>query len=305
MKKIIAFILFLILIGYIYFIFINNEDQNQLFLNKEEIMEVHFINMGRNDAIVIKTYDNVIVIDGGRYRDGDIIVEYLKTLDITHIDALIGSHMHFNHIQAHARILQNFTVDKLYYPHELELCLEEIMCDTNDIRYILDEINNQNKIANIMRLNDVIEIGPMKIKVLGPIEFGTFEEHHFPQNFNSLNFILTFGNTRFFFTGDGMQEENILLKFSEKDLRVDMFQHPYHGEQSLSQEFIERISPRYVIETHHTSQLANQNQRNSEYYDNIGATTLYFNTNENIIFLSDGYKVTFKRQILEQILNTR
>jgi len=265
-------------------------------------MEVHFVNMGRNDAFLIRTNDKVIAIDGGSYRDGDIFVNYLKDLGITHINVLIGSHIHFNHIQSHAKILRNFTVDRLYYPHELELCKEEEMCDYRDIRYIMDEVNYQNKTINIMRLNDILEIGEMIIEVIGPTEFGTFVDHRWPQNFNSLNFILTFGNTRFFFTGDGMQEANIMEQFSDQDLKVDVFQHPHHGEEILSREFIEMISPRYVVETNSNSQLLSENIITGNLFQNIGATHLYFNTSENIIFISDGENIQMKRKTLQEFI---
>ena len=54
-------------------------------------LEVHFINVGREDAIVIRDSSKTIFIDGGSYNKGDKITNYLKDLGVTHIDAIIGS----------------------------------------------------------------------------------------------------------------------------------------------------------------------------------------------------------------------
>ena len=311
MKKFIIASTIFVLTALIYLIFINNEDLNVLIpresdnaisIESDNKLVIHFINMGRNDGIVIQTNDIVIAIDGGAYHEADLIINYMKALGITHIDILIGSHVHFNHIQSHARILQSFTVGKLYYPHELELCFERNICNPNDVRYVLDEINYQNKEINIMKARDIIEVGPITIESFGPLTKGTFRDHRWPQNYNSLNFILTFGNHRFFFTGDGMQEANILSTFYDSNLKVDVFKFPHHGEDVLSAEFINKISPRYVVETNHTSQLVGVNRRTGNLLLDIGASILYFEDNRHIIFFTDGINLFYKRKTINQFL---
>ena len=299
----------LLIVAIVLLVIFRNEEElyfpNEDYVISEGKMMVHFINMGRNDGIIIQTNDKVIVIDGGSYNEADLIIDYLNALGINNIDVLIGSHIHHNHIQSHARILRGFNVNKLYYPHQLELCYEEMICNPIDIRYTLDEINYQNKTINIMEVGEIIEIGDITIEVLGPILIETFNEHRWPQNFNSLNFILTFGNHRFFFSGDGIQEENLLNKFYDKDLRVDVFKFPHHGEDNLGVEFINRLSARYVVETHHTSQLAGLNQATGNLLLENGASILYFEDNRNIIFTSDGTNLFYERKTLIQLIEMR
>ena len=263
---------------------------------KQNILEVHFVNMKRNDAIIIRTNEHVIVIDGGTYYQGDIITEYLKKLNITHIDYLIGSHLHFNHIPAHAKILKNFNVDKMIYAQDPRTCFELKYCDPEDTVYILEEINNRNKEITIWQARDEFEIGKMHIKVIGPLEEYILDgEYYYPQNINSLNFILTFGDVRFLFTGDGMQEENILKEFSE-ELKVDVFHFPHHGEDELGKKLIKLISPKYIIETNRTNELMNNNKNTGDLLIEAGAKIFYYEDNRSIIFKTDGTNLTYERR---------
>ena len=75
---------------------------------------------------------------------------------------MIGSHLHYNHIQAQADILENFTVDKIYYPQDLNTCYSTY-CDLDDQKYILNAIKKYNKTISIMKVGDNFNIGDMNI----------------------------------------------------------------------------------------------------------------------------------------------
>ena len=76
-----------------------------------------------------------------------------------------------------------------------------------------------------MKLNDNITIGDMKILCIGPTTLRTLSQTKYPQNYNSLNFILTYGNNKFMFTGDYMQSDNILKQFSQSTLKIDVLKY--------------------------------------------------------------------------------
>lgn len=257
-------------------------------------LEVHFINVGREDAIVIRDSSKTIFIDGGTYNKGTKITNYLKDLGVTHIDAIIGSHLHYNHIQAQAALLNNFTVYKIYYPQDLNTCYSKY-CDKNDQKYILDAIKKYKKNITIMKVGDSINIGDMNIYCIGPISFQTKSQNKYRQNYNSLNFILTYGNNKFLFTGDYVQYSNILKKFDKSLLDVDVLKYPHHGNASLSKSFVNAISPKYVILTNSRDELSSRSEKS--YLANVGASFYYSYKHGNILITSDGSNLAIKTNV--------
>ena len=96
-----------------------------------EGIDIHFVSTGNDDdANLIRSADKVIVIDGGRCNNaecapGKTFVNYLKKAGVTKIDALIGSHVHWNHIQAHSVIADDFPIATAYYPVDLNKCVSK------------------------------------------------------------------------------------------------------------------------------------------------------------------------------------
>lgn len=258
-------------------------------------LEVHYINVGREDAIVIRSSEKTIFIDGGSYSKKSTITPYLKNLGITHIDVMIGSHLHYNHIQAQADILENFTVDKIYYPQDLNTCYSDY-CDLDDQKYILDAIKKYNKKISIMKVNDNINIGDMNIFCIGPIKFQTKSQNKYRQNYNSLNFILTYGDTKFMFTGDYMQYSNILNKFSRSVLDVDVLKYPHHGNATIGKDLVNAMSPRYVVLTNSRDELSTRNEK--DYLEDVGSSFYYSYKHGNILILSDGKNLNVKTNVV-------
>ena len=257
-------------------------------------LEVHFINVGREDAILIRSSQKTIFIDGGSYSKKSIITPYLKALGVTHIDAMIGSHLHYNHIQAQADILANFTVDKIYYPQDLNTCLGKY-CTSNDQKYILSAIKKYNKNINILKIRDDINIGDMNIYAIGPTSLQTLSANKYCQNYNSSNFILTYGKTKFMFTGDYMQSSNILKNFSKELLDIDVLKYPHHGNASIDKTLIDYMSPKYVVVTSASDALAKRSEKS--YLKKQGASIYYSYKSKNILIISDGTNLQIKTNV--------
>lgn len=260
----------------------------------EDFLEVHYINVGSEDAILIRNLEKTILIDGGSYSTRDTVTPYLKKLGVTKINAMIGSHLHYNHIQAQADILENFEVESIYYPQDLKTCYSAY-CDARDQQYILNAIKKYKKTINILKVNDSIDIGDINIFAIGPIQFQTLTYNEYRQNYNSSNFILTYGDTKFMFTGDYMQSANIMKKFNSKILNVDVLKYPHHGNCTLSESLINAMSPQYTILTSSNDKLSSRKEK--KYLENVGSKFYYSYKNGNILILSDGENLTIKTNV--------
>ena len=214
-------------------------------------LEIHFVSTGHDDdAILIRSADKVIVIDGGRCDSsqnsgsnssctpGMKFVNYMKTAGVTKIDALIGSHTHWNHIQAHSVIVNNFPTAST-----------------------LKEKNITPQWLKIWENPQILVVGDMRLFFVGPLKEGK-------HNKGSFVFILQYGDKRFMFSGDqewdGLSEtkngknsplEGLKAKASAlgTDLKVDLFKWPHHGYKdsqltnSDEKKFFDEIKSSYVV----------------------------------------------------------
>ena len=215
-------------------------------------LQMYFIATGvYDDAIVIKTSDKVILIDSGRWSCRNYVIPYLNKLGIKKINAMIGSHLHFNHIEAQAAILENFEVDKIYYPDDIYTCAKRGSCNTDDQAHIVDALNKYGKKPVIVDAPEKIVIGDIELYFIAPHTIITSGKY--PQNANSSIMILKYYNTSFMFTGDSGGENMNVSKLREKanslgiSLDVDMLKYPHHGNAILSDSFLSAIKPEYVI----------------------------------------------------------
>ncbi len=265
---------------------------------KSSNIEMHFIaGISDDDAILIRTDDKVIMIDGGQYGAKDKIVSYLKDLGITKIDVMIGSHVHWNHVQAQAAILDSFQVGELYYSVDIMNCVSKKQCVSRDVLYIKDKIKEKGITPKIIGIKDYLEIGDMKLYFIGPTRgiFTTYE------NANSLVFILEFGRRKFMFTGDTPSEYMDVTKFTNYansfpiSLDIDVLKWPHHGYENLSDAFFKATTPEYAI-------IPNCCWCSSKYPSSTNKNlmkkynTKYYQVcdSKNIVLLSDGNNIEIR-----------
>ncbi len=257
-------------------------------------MEVHFINSSQcDDAILIRTDDKTILIDSGSVYTKKAVLNYLEAVGVKKIDVMIGSHMHSDHIQTQGFVMENYQVDKIYYPDDIFTCASRGSCVTNDQKYILDQIKKQNKTPIILKAGDKVEIGEITIYVIAPWNIRTSANS---QNINSLVFILKFGDNTFMFTGDTpktiLEDEN-LKKYADLlgiPLKVDVFKWSHHGTTPISTNLANLISPKYVIVPNYNGYGQPTNSMTKP-FKNIGAKIYEQNTYGNVLFISDGTNI--------------
>lgn len=82
-----------------------------------ENLVVYFLDVGQADAAILQCGDEVMMIDGGESSDSSLIYSYLtKTLGITHIDYMIATHPHADHIGGLSGALNACSVGVVYSP---------------------------------------------------------------------------------------------------------------------------------------------------------------------------------------------
>ena len=60
--------------------------------------QVHVIDVGQGDSILITTDEKAVLIDAGETQYGEQVVDYIKGLGISQLDLVIATHPHSDHI---------------------------------------------------------------------------------------------------------------------------------------------------------------------------------------------------------------
>lgn len=180
---------------------------------------VTFVDVGQGDCSVIQLAHNrgIMVIDA--YN----CIDYLKSLGIRKIDALVLTHSDMDHIKDAIEILEYFDVKSIFYP-----------------KY--DDGFTEYDGMKIDHTKDIMFSG-MHVEVLGPIY------EHKDKNSNSIVLRLKLEGYSFLFCGDmTLEEEADLLECSQSKLSADVLKVGHHGSSTSSGEvFLEAVSPKYSI----------------------------------------------------------
>src|SRR5690554_797804 len=81
---------------------------------EQSIMNVHFIDVGQGDSILIQTpTKKTILIDGGSPKAGEKVVTYLQKLQIKKLDLIIATHPDIDHIGGLPHIMKSIKVEKI------------------------------------------------------------------------------------------------------------------------------------------------------------------------------------------------
>ena len=80
-------------------------------------INIIFFYVGQADCSLIVENGHTILIDAGNSEDGENIVTALKTLGISKLDIVIGTHVHEDHIGGMRCIVNNFEIGKFFLPY--------------------------------------------------------------------------------------------------------------------------------------------------------------------------------------------
>ena len=132
-------------------------------LAEEGILTVYFIDVGQADSTIIQCDEGVLMIDGGNVADSQLIFSLLRnTLGIQHIDYMIATHPHEDHVGGLAAALNACAVDILYTP--------VLDYDTKAFRSMMKYAHAQETAIKIPKPGDSFIVGTARVDILGPLK---------------------------------------------------------------------------------------------------------------------------------------
>ena len=221
-------------------------------------LTVKVLDVGQGDAILINTGEQVILIDTGddKYRednrkneDNNQLFAALDKEGIAHIDKLIMTHAHADHIGKAAKVIKKYGVTELIH--------NGIPSASGAFRNALKAAKSQGTKQIKVKAGDVLDFGNgVSFKVLNPtsqiIENDTRDlqaDKKVNVNNESIVGILSFGDFSMLLTGDAEKEvEKDLLSAYGNSLKCKVYKAPHHGSHTSSSfNYVKAVQPEYAI----------------------------------------------------------
>lgn len=205
-------------------------------MTAEGDLQVHILDVGQADSILIIAPDKTVLIDAGENDMGDDIYKYLTAQGVKKIDILIGSHPHSDHIGGMDYIINSIPVDKIIMPK----IPDEIVPTTRTYTDVLTAVLENKLQVTPATPGKTYDLGGGAVlTLLAPrAEYG---------DLNNMSVVsrLDFGDASFMFTGDSSKEAEQDILRSGLDLDVDVLSVAHHGSNSSStQAYLEALSPK-------------------------------------------------------------
>lgn len=243
---------------------------------------IHFIDVGQADSAVIMCDGEVLMIDGGNTADSSLIYSYLtRTLGLEHIDYMIGTHAHEDHIGGLTGALNACTVGTVYSP--VTDYDSEAFQDFK--RYAEEQVGSMT----IPNVGDTFNLGSATVQFLSPAYQYT------STNDTSIVVKIVYGNTSFLFTGDAEWEPEHDMVESGYDLSATLLKVGHHGsDTSTAYVFLREIMPQYaVISVGGGNSYGHPTEDTLSRLRDAGATVYRTDLQGDIICYSDGNSLTF------------
>lgn len=213
-------------------------------------MVIHGIDVGQGDCVLVQGGGVNILIDSGETGCGKIVRKYLKSIGVTHLDWVIGTHAHSDHIGGLDNVIKNVPVDNVM----LTAYADNMIPTSKSYTALLEQILDKNLTVTAAQPSDIYTFGDsdvsdgspgtMTMTVLSPLNPSQYTS----ENDCSIALMFECGGIRFFTAGDIEDPVEKDLLMSGVDLNADIYKASHHGSNTSSSEaFLKALSPKHVF----------------------------------------------------------
>ena len=200
-------------------------------------VHVRILDVGAADSILISGEECHILIDAGTSAQGDKIVRDMEKLGVSHLDLVIATHPHADHIGGMERVLRSVAVDKLVMPEPPD----SLIPTTPSYLGMLEAIEEREIPSISAQAGQQFQFGDLRLEIL---HAGTRQDS--TDNLNDLSVVvrMTYGDVSFLFMGDSEEETEQEILQSGVECRADVLKLGHHGSNtSTTPAFLSAVSP--------------------------------------------------------------
>jgi beta-lactamase superfamily II metal-dependent hydrolase len=240
-------------------------------------LQVHFIDVGQGDSILVNLGETEVLIDGG--DESPSVVEYLSSHVDGSLEVMVASHPHADHIGGLIAVLDAFEVDEIW--HNGDRTTSKTYAD------FMAAVQAEGAEVHIARLGDGIQAGELGFIVLHPSNL------HGTTNNNSIVLSLKYGGIDFLFTGDAEQEAegDVLVQSVVPLPDVEILKVGHHASRSSSSAtFLQLVQPEVAIYmAGEGNSYGHPHYETTAALNTIGAGVYGTDVNGTIVVVTDGF----------------
>ena len=237
---------------------------------------VDFLDVGKADAMLLRTENHNILLDTGEAKDGKPIKKYLDSLGITKLDYVVITHFDQDHVGGFPKIINKFEVGQVLYPNYAG--------NNPEYEKFVKEMADNSRTDEAMSGNLTFTLDDTSFIVYPP------EKTYYEEDDNDYSIVISakHGENTYLFTGDAEQARIAEI------LRIGNLEHtvlkvPYHGRESAnSKMLIDAVKPKYAVIS---SNMGTVEDNIVKYLENVGAE-VYQTYEGSIEMISDGKTIT-------------
>lgn len=262
----------------------NNQNQNDYINTNNDLLKVHYLDVGQGDSIFVELPNNeTMLIDAAESYQSENIINYLKNLNYQKIDYVIGTHPHTDHIGGLKNIINTFEIGKIYMP--------KVVSTTKTYESLLMAIKDKNlKINTAKAGTSIIDTDALKINILAPNS-----ETYTELNNYSVVTKITYGTTKFLFMGDS---EKLIENEIKENVTADVIKIGHHGSNTSSSiDFIKKVNAKYgIISVGLNNKYNLPKEETITNWENSGTKIYLTSTNGTIRASSDGTNIKIESE---------
>ncbi|MBQ7336756.1 MAG: MBL fold metallo-hydrolase [Clostridia bacterium] len=195
---------------------------------------VHFIDVGQADAALVICENKTMLIDGGNAEDSNLIYSYLEKHQITHLDYVVCTHAHEDHVGGLSGALTFATVGTVFAP--------VTTFSTKAFQNFVKKVADRGASITVPTAGQTFQLGSAAVTVLGPLK--DYED----TNDTSIVLRIVYGELSFLFTGDMESLAETDLVASGAILKSTVLKVGHHGSSSsTSYHFLREVDPTYAV----------------------------------------------------------
>lgn len=246
------------------------------------VVQVHFIDVGQADCILIASQGKYMLVDAGNNEDADFIVDYLDELGVKTLDYLIGTHPHEDHIGSLDAVINSFEVKTLILP--------PVTTTTKTFEDVLDAADARGLSITLPELGESHDLGAAAFTIIAPA--GDYGDE---LNDWSVGIRLCYGETAFVMCGDAETAAETDIAASTKTLKADVLKLSHHGSSTSScAQFMSAVDPEFAVITCGVdNSYGHPHDETLEMLENRGIKYFRTDLQGSIVAYSDGSEISW------------
>lgn len=263
----------------------DNSSQNkssETYVSTNGELKIHYIDVGQGDCELIQLNNQNLLIDTGSNQYDDKLLNYLKKQGVKKLDYVIATHPHEDHIGCMDDIINTFEIGTFYAPKKTS--------STKTFERMIKALKSNDLKITPAKAGIEFILGDEAICKIAAPNSSSYED----TNDYSVILKITYGNTKFLFTGDAEAISEKEVVKNHYDIDCDVLKVGHHGSSSSSTlEFLKKATPQIaVISCGKDNKYGHPHKETIERLKKIDCKILRTDIEGTIILLSDGTTIS-------------